>query len=330
MIIRILKLFAWIFVIFWIIFYVKYDNVKDLTLTKSKTIVVEKWDNLNVILKRELWLEWFFLKLYLHNNSELKNFNLQVWSYEVHSWENLKSIIETLKYWSKNEQISLTILPWWNIFDIDEYLFSKWLTKKWEFIEEAKNIEKYKKKYIFLEKALTLEWFLYPDTHFVNPNNFLLENFINTLLKNFETKVYDKYLTWKSWKEVIETINMASIVEREERNINEKSVVTWILLKRLKEKWFIWADITACYAYSLTEGECKMNLSKYILEKNDYNTRTKVWLPKTPINNPSVSSIEATLNPEKTEYYYYLHGKDWVIHYAKTNEEHNQNKVYLK
>lgn len=331
MIFRIIKLIIWIIVITWIVFYVKYDNIKDLKLTENKTINIEKWDNLNLVLKRELWIEWFFLKLYLHNNPELTDFNLQVWNYEVHSWENLKSIIETLKYGSKNEQISLTILPWWNIFDIDEYLFSKWLIKKWEFIEEAKNISKYKDKYAFLESALTLEWFLYPDTHFVNPNNFILENFVNTLLKNFSSKVYDQYLSWKTWKEIIEIINMASIVEKEERNDIEKPIVAWILLKRLSEWWLIWADITACYAYSLTSEECKTSLSKYIQDKNDYNTRTKTWLPKTPINNPQISTINAVINPTKTEYYYYLHWNDWFIHYAKTNDWHNQNKnLYLK
>jgi cell division protein YceG involved in septum cleavage len=33
-------------------------------------------------------------------------------------------------------------------------------------------------------------------------------------------------------------------------------------------------------------------------------------LPKTPINNPTISSIKAVINPTKTEYYYYLHGKN--------------------
>jgi UPF0755 protein len=55
-------------------------------------------------------------------------------------------------------------------------------------------------------------------------------------------------------------------------------------------------------------------------------------LPATPIDNPQISSISAVINPKKTEYYYYLHdtttGK---IYYARTNEEHNQNKkLYIK
>lgn len=69
----------------------------------------------------------------------------------------------------------------------------------------------------------------------------------------------------------------------------------------------IWADITACYNYELTEKECKISVSKYISAKNDYNTRTKTWLPKTPILNPRVNSIVAALNPIQTNYWFYLH-----------------------
>ena len=55
-----------------------------------------------------------------------------------------------------------------------------------------------------------------------------------------------------------------------------------------------------------------------------------VWLPKTPICNPSFESVNAIINSKQTPYYYYLHGKDWQVHYAKTNEEHISNYKYLK
>lgn len=309
----------------------KYNHVKNFQITQNKTLIVQEWDNLTKVLERELDLKWIFLKFYLYNNPELKDFNLQTWDYYVNAWEKLETIIKTLKNWSEITQISLTILPWWNIFDIDAYLFSKWLIKKWDFINEAKNINGYKNEFSFLKNAITLEWFLYPDTHFVDTSKFNLKIFNTLLLKNFENKVYKKYLEWKTPEEIIKIINLASIVEKEERNEDEKPTVAWILEKRLNENWFIWADITACYAYSLTQDECRLNLSKYIWEKNDYNTRMMTWLPKTPIDNPQISSISAVINPKKTEYYYYLHDiTTWKIYYARTNEEHNANKIHLK
>ena len=94
----------------------------------------------------------------------------------------------------------------------------------------------------------------------------------------------------------------------------------------------LWADITVCYPYELIAEECKMNISKYIYERNDYNTRTMLWLPKTPIWNPSLETIKATLYDEDSLYYYYLHDtKTWQIYYWKTNEDHEQNKsLYLR
>jgi UPF0755 protein len=119
-------------------------------------------------------------------------------------------------------------------------------------------------------------------------------------------------------------------VEKEEKNINEKPIVAGILKKRFDNGWQIWADITVCYPHELTSNECKMVISKYITEVSDYNTRTMVWLPKTPIWNPSFETINATLNYKSTDYWYYLHNiNTWKIYYAKTNAEHEENKKYM-
>jgi cell division protein YceG involved in septum cleavage len=110
----------------------------------------------------------------------------------------------------------------------------------------------------------------------VNTNNFNIENFIKILLDNFKQKVYTPLLSPITPAEINELIIIASIVEKEERNVHEKSTVAGILIKRYKENWMIGADITACYAHDLTSEECRKNLSKYIADKNDYNTRTMV------------------------------------------------------
>jgi UPF0755 protein len=92
----------------------------------------------------------------------------------------------------------------------------------------------------------------------------------------------------------------------------------------------IWADITVCYPHRLTSQECKLSVTKYLYNKNDYNTRQKKWLPKTAIWNPNFVTINATLNDKETEYWYYLHNvKSWKIYYGKTNAQHEANKKYM-
>jgi UPF0755 protein len=61
-----------------------------------------------------------------------------------------------------------------------------------------------------------------------------------------------------------------------------------------------------------------------------YNTYKYNGLPPTPICNPGASSIKAALNPEESDYLYYLHDTKGQIHFASSLEEHNQNiRKYL-
>lgn len=327
---KIIKLFIWLVIFFWIIFYINYSKITNFEIKENITIKINQWDSIINWLSRELWLSQIYLKIYLKLNPE-KKINLQAWEYRLLAWENINSIIKTINYWSITIDEKITILEWWNIYDIDEYLTNLWFINKNEFVSESLNIDKYKNNFPFLEKALTLEWFLYPDTYFINKNDFNIEKLNKLMLENFKKRIYNNLLSTLSKKQIVEVINLASIVEKEEKNKDQRPTVAWILKKRYVENWMIWADITACYAYKLTANECKLNLSKYIWEKNDYNTRTMVWLPKTPIWNPSFDSVNSVINSKNTPYYYYLHDiTTWKIYYAKTNSEHVKNKKYLK
>lgn len=225
----------------------------------------------------------------------------------------------------------VTILEWWNIFDIDEYLAKKSLIKPWEYISYVQNPEKIKalsKFFPFLWTQKTLEWYLYPDTYEIETQNFQINMFVIKQLEAFETKVYNNVFKDKYSNDITESVvNLASIVEKEEKQLSQKPIIAGILKKRLKKYWHIWADATTCYPYKLTSNQCKLSISKYIKQKTDYNTRFVIWLPPTPIWNPSFETINATLNHTETKYFYYLHDtKTGKAYYAKTNAEHNQNK----
>jgi UPF0755 protein len=62
-----------------------------------------------------------------------------------------------------------------------------------------------------------------------------------------------------------------------------------------------------------------------------YNTYQNKGLPPGPIASPGLESLEAALNPIETKYLYYLTGDDGVFYYARTFEEHKNNKAkYIK
>jgi UPF0755 protein len=319
--------------IFIVIFFIYnwYNNFKTDIIVESEIIIkIEEWKTPNDLAEK-FNLNKNYLKLYLKENNP--DFKLIAWKFLIKENSNIEEILEQLKEPIIENEINITILEWWNIYDIDQYLTNKKLINKWEYINYVNNEEKINKLtdfFPFIKWLKTLEWYLYPDTYKVISNDFKINVFVIKQLENFETKVYKKILSQNS--EIDNIIRLASIVEKEEKNSLEKSTVAWILKKRLEQWWMIWADITVCYPYKLTAEECKMVITKYINEKNDYNTRTMKWLPKTPIWNPSFETINATLNSKKTEYWFYLHDiVTWKIYYADSNTKHEENKrLYLR
>jgi cell division protein YceG involved in septum cleavage len=80
---------------------------------------------------------------------------------------------------------------------------------------------------------------LYPDTYKVNINNFKINEFVIKQLETFETKVYNKILKSYDVDTITDVVNLASIVENEEQNPEEKATVAGILKKRLNSSWMI-------------------------------------------------------------------------------------------
>jgi len=89
------------------------------------------------------------------------------------------------------------------------------------------------------------------------------------------------------------------------------------------------ADITLCYGLQTSYTNCTLAvIGKNVNDANNkYNTRAVRGLPPTTICNPTRESINAVVNPQTSDYLYYLHDMDGNIHYGRTLEEHNANKA---
>jgi UPF0755 protein len=83
-------------------------------------------------------------------------------------------------------------------------------------------------------------------------------------------------------------------------------------------------DPTVLYA----QGKHKERVLYKDLEiDSPYNTYQNTGLPPGPIANAGKSSIEASLQPEKTDYFYFLATADGDVIFTKTLEEHNKEKA---
>ena len=182
----------------------------------------------------------------------------------------------------------------------------------------------------FLKGAV--EGKLFPDTYLI-PVETNVQKILSIFKSNFDSKFDQKMRdnannNGLSEKEVLV---LASIVERESRNAEERPIIAGILIKRWKEGISLGADATVQYALGYSSEEktwWRKTLTDQDLKvQSPYNTRTNLDLPPGPICSPGLNSIQAVINPKESTYYFYLHGADGEIHYSETFEKHQQNIV---
>ena len=173
-----------------------------------------------------------------------------------------------------------------------------------------------------------LEGYLAPDTYNFNKDD-SVEKIIEKLL-NEEDKKLSKYKNIIS-KKPHYYITMASIVEIEGTNLDNRKMITGIFENRLKANMNLGSDVTTYYAFNKELSESLD--SNYFNTSNPYNTRASNMggkMPIGPICNPSIVSIEASISPTKNNYYFFVADKNRKIYYSKTQEEHNRKIAELK
>ena len=103
----------------------------------------------------------------------------------------------------------------------------------------------------------------------------------------------------------------------------EKKIVSSVFHNRLKIRMKLQADPTVIYG--LREKFTGNLKKRHLKEDNEYNTYTRYGLPPTPICSVSKSSLEASINPSKTKFLYFVANKKGEHIFATTLKEHNQN-----
>jgi UPF0755 protein len=130
-----------------------------------------------------------------------------------------------------------------------------------------------------------------------------------------------------------EIITIASIVEEETNNNEEKPLIASVYINRLNKGMALGADPTIKFA--LGNFALKRIMLGHIKSSaaSPYNTYRNKGLPPGPICTPSIASIDAVLKGEKTTYLYFCAKADFSgsHSFASTDEEHVENaKRYRK
>lgn len=234
---------------------------------------------------------------------------------------NKVSIIDG--YWAKDIAKAIAAKT-----DLQEKeLLRLWKDKNW--------IKSIQQKYPFLTKDIfkdsirySLEGYLAPATYSFDRK--MSAEGVTKVMLDRSLKIYREHENEfkKSSLSLAEVYTLASIVQYESgSDLKEGKVIAGIFLNRLKANMPLGSSSSVCYAMDVERAKgdwkaCEVN-SKV---KSPYNTYQNKGLPPGPINQPGEIALKAALNPEKTDYLYFMHDvKTGKVYYAKTYEEHQKN-----
>jgi len=175
----------------------------------------------------------------------------------------------------------------------------------------------------FSVAAQGYEGYLFPDTCFFQPGADA-ESIIGTMRSNFERKraaIAEDIAA--SGRPLSQIVVMASLIEKEARSTEARRMVSGVLWNRLERHMPLQVDAVFGYifnrdTYSPAYADLKVD--------SPYNTYTHIGLPPGPIANPGLDALLAAVHPTKTNYLYYLTGKDGLMHYATTYAGHQANQ----
>jgi len=115
---------------------------------------------------------------------------------------------------------------------------------------------------------------------------------------------------------------LASIIEEETNNNEEKGLIASVYLNRLSKNMNLGADPTVKFA--LRNFALKRIYEKHLAVESPYNTYRKKGLPPGPICTPSVETLDLVLNAPKTDYLFFVAKKDFTEGHVFTSnfQEH--------
>ena len=274
------------------------ETIIDIDPGESINEVFSKITSLNIVNK-------LFLKSLIKSN----NLNLiQRGEYDI-TKKSIKNIIIDMNN-GKTVTHKIKINEGITIFDLENLIDQSLLINDCSFLKCLEN------KYTFNEGIL------YPDTYYykkgMKASSILIkshERLDNYLDNNMKDKSMNKE----------DILILASIIEKEAGNDEEKLEISGVFLKRLSIDMKLQADPTIIYGL-LPNFDGDIKKSDILNRNNKYNTYMINGLPPTPISISSLSSIDAAINGSPGEYLFFVADSPTSHYFSKTYEEH-VNKI---
>ncbi len=245
---------------------------------------------------------------------------------------------EMMRVLSSNPLTRKVMIPEGKTFTqiVDILYNSKIIKDKAKFIQSA-NTEEF--DYDFLkglpDRQYRLEGYLFPDTYEYDYNvsdREILAKMLDNFDKKFKTQYRELIPNLPVEMDIDKVIVLASIIEREAKDPDDRHIIAGVLYNRLSNKDAslkkLQVDASIQYILLKNTGSYKERVLYEDLEIDDpYNTYLYEGLPPGPICCPGEASIKAAVNPDETSYLYYVAKGDGTggHAFAKTFKEHQAN-----
>jgi len=299
-----------IVVLIWLSFFGPYKAfLNSNPVTDKKYLDVYEGSSMYAVLnnlKLNSSINKLFFKIYLNINS-IESF--QAGEYAIEN-KNFIEIIDLLAS-GKTFTHSFAIIEGMNIYDLESKINKSYLINDCSFLACIKSDYPFK------------EGVLYPDTYYykkgmkaseiLNKSHKKLDDILNTIwIKKPQNDIL---------KNKYQALVLASIIEKEAGNHEEKTDIASVFLKRLTIGMRLQADPTIIYGL-LPNFSGDIRKSNILDKNNIYNTYMIKGLPPTPISISSMSSIEAAIMSLPGEYLYFVANSPNSHYFSRTYDEH--------
>ena len=291
--------------------------INDIPQKEDSILEVNSGETINDVFSKFLPMNYFnnfFSKIYLYFN-DIRS--IQTGEYQI-SNKSFSEIVSALQY-GDTITYKLKINEGITIYELEKLINNSYLDNNCSFLKCIETDFPFK------------EGIMYPDTYFykkgMQASEILIKSYerLNNYL-NIKLNSVNKKTSLKK----ADVLILASIIEKEAGNNNEKLNIASVFLKRLSIGMRLQADPTIIYGL-LPNFDGDIKKSDILDKNNKYNTYMIYGLPPSPISISSMSSIDAAIDAEPGDYLFFVADSPTSHYFSKSYDEHLEmiNKLGL-
>ena len=216
----------------------------------------------------------------------------------------------------------LTFQEGLNMFEMAQMLEENNIMTSQEFLKASQDSELIQE--LLGERLESLEGYLYPNTYRLY-KGFSGKKLVQIMVQEFLSH-YEKLTGFENSPLTRHQIVIfSSLIEKETGVAEERDLIASVFYNRIDKGMKFQSDPTILYGMLRKDGFHSNNIRKKdILEPTPYNTYVVKGFPKGPIGNPGKESLYATLNPQKTNYLYFVSRNDGTHIFSTNLKDHNK------